>query len=247
MEVALGGRQGAPAHVSAQGGRRVRGASGRTELQQAARRALAMVAPAAGGPGGGARLHRQRVARDGEAGAKKNALKPWRRIGWVIPPQSNADFAAAMEQVLDVYRRPYDPAFPVVCMDETPRQFIGETRLPIAGAPGRPAREDYEYRRCGTCNVFMASEPLAGTRMTRVMERRTKDRLGALPRRHRRAVYRRNEDHSRDGQPEHSSPRRPLRDLPGGPGQGAVGPLRVRLHPPSTAVGSTSPRSNSAS
>ena len=62
----------------------------------------------------------------------------------MIPPQSNADFAAAMEQVLDVYRRPYDPAFPVVCMDETPRQLIGETRLPISGAPGRPAREDYE-------------------------------------------------------------------------------------------------------
>ena len=59
-------------------------------------------------------------------------------------------------------------------MDETPRQLIGETRLPISGAPGRPAREDYEYRRCGTCNVFMASEPLAGTRMTRVSERRTK-------------------------------------------------------------------------
>ena len=92
----------------------------------------------------------------------------------MIPPQSNADFAAAMEQVLDIYRRPYDPAFPVVCMDETPRQLIGETRLPISGAPGQPAREDYEYRRCGTCNVFMASEPLAGTRMTRVTERRTK-------------------------------------------------------------------------
>ena len=59
-------------------------------------------------------------------------------------------------------------------MDETPRQLIGETRLPISGAPGRPARQDYEYRRCGTCNVFMASEPLAGTRMTRVSERRTK-------------------------------------------------------------------------
>ena len=92
----------------------------------------------------------------------------------MIPPQSNADFAAAMEQVLDIYRRPYDPAFPVVCMDETPRQLIGETRLPISAAPGQPAREDYEYRRCGTCNVFMANEPLAGTRMTRVTERRTK-------------------------------------------------------------------------
>ena len=73
-----------------------------------------------------------------------------------------------MEKVLDVYRRPYDAAFPVVCMDETPRQLISETRQPVAMAPARPAREDYEYRRCGTCNVFMATEPLAGKRMTKV-------------------------------------------------------------------------------
>ncbi len=92
----------------------------------------------------------------------------------MIPPQRNADFAAAMEQVLDVYRRPYDKAFPVVCMDETPRQLIRETRVPVPAEPGRPARHDYEYRRCGTCNVFMATEPLAGKRMTRVTERKTK-------------------------------------------------------------------------
>ena len=54
-----------------------------------------------------------------------------------------------MERVLDVYRRPYDAAFPVVCMDETPRQLLSETREPVPAAPGRPAREDYEYRRCG--------------------------------------------------------------------------------------------------
>ena len=79
-----------------------------------------------------------------------------------------------MERVLDVYRRPYDADFPVVCMDETPRQLIGETRTPVPPAPGRPAREDYEYRRLGTCNVFMATEPLAGRRQTKVTERRTK-------------------------------------------------------------------------
>ena len=61
---------------------------------------------------------------------------------------------------------------PVVCMDETPRQLIGETRKPVPAAPGRPTREDYEYRRCGSCNVFMA--PLAGRRMTKVTARRTK-------------------------------------------------------------------------
>ena len=92
----------------------------------------------------------------------------------MIPPQGNADFAAAMERVLDVYRRPYDPAFPVVCMDETPRQLIREIRMPVPSAPGRTRRQDYEYRRCGTCNVFMANEPLAGRRMTKVTARRTK-------------------------------------------------------------------------
>ncbi len=92
----------------------------------------------------------------------------------MIPPQGNADFAAAMEQVLDVYRRPYDKALPVVCMDETPRQLIRETRMPIPAEPGQPARHDYEYQRCGTCNVFMATEPLAGKRTTRVTERKTK-------------------------------------------------------------------------
>ena len=92
----------------------------------------------------------------------------------MIPPQGNADFAAAMEKVLDVYRRPYDAAFPVVCMDETPRQLLRETRVPIPGRRGRPARHDYEYQRCGTCNVFMATEPLAGKRMTKVTERKTK-------------------------------------------------------------------------
>lgn len=92
----------------------------------------------------------------------------------MIPPQRNADFAAGMEKVLDIYRRPYDPNRPVVCMDETPRQLIGEARTPVPPAPGRPARQDYEYRRCGTCTVFMATEPLAGWRLTKVTERRTK-------------------------------------------------------------------------
>lgn len=79
-----------------------------------------------------------------------------------------------MEKVLDVYHRPYDPDYPVVCMDETPRQLIGETRTPIAAEPGQLARHDYEYRRMGVCNVFMANEPLAGQRITKVTERRTK-------------------------------------------------------------------------
>jgi len=79
-----------------------------------------------------------------------------------------------MERVLDVYRRPYNVDIPVVCMDETPRQLIRETRTPIPASPGQLTREDYEYERCGVCNVFMASEPLAGTRITKVTEYKTK-------------------------------------------------------------------------
>jgi len=79
-----------------------------------------------------------------------------------------------MERVLDVYKRPYDPKFPVVCMDESPRQLIDEVKTPIPGAPGRPVRYDYEYNRHGVCNVFMANEPLAGKRMVKVTERKTK-------------------------------------------------------------------------
>jgi hypothetical protein len=92
----------------------------------------------------------------------------------VIPPEQNGSFVANMEMLLDVYRRPYDPGYPVVCMDESPRQLISETRVPVQAAPGRPARHDYEYRRCGVCAVFMAVEPLAGKRMVTVRERRTR-------------------------------------------------------------------------
>lgn len=92
----------------------------------------------------------------------------------MIPPQANAEFVAAMEKVLEIYRRPYDEQHPLVCMDETPRQLIGQVRQPEPARPGQPEREDYEYQRLGVCNVFMACEPLAGRRMTKVTERKTK-------------------------------------------------------------------------
>lgn len=79
-----------------------------------------------------------------------------------------------MEMVLDVYRKPYDRRFPVVCMDESPKQLIKETKEPIKAGKGRIAKYDYEYERCGVCNIFMASEPLAGKRVVKITERRTK-------------------------------------------------------------------------
>jgi hypothetical protein len=79
-----------------------------------------------------------------------------------------------MELVLGVYKRPYDARFPVVCMDESPRQLIDEVKTPVPASPGQLARHDYEYKRCGTCNIFMGNEPLAGTRMVEVTARKTK-------------------------------------------------------------------------
>jgi len=85
-----------------------------------------------------------------------------------------------MEKVLDVYKRPFDPLNPVVCMDESPKQLIGETKCPIPASPGQPARHDYEYNRCGVCNIFLACEPLAGKRMVKITERKTKQDWAAF-------------------------------------------------------------------
>lgn len=79
-----------------------------------------------------------------------------------------------MEDVLQVYQRPYDPDFPVVCLDEASKQLIGEVAPPDPPAPGKPKRIDYEYQRNGTSNLFMMCEPLRGWRHVRVTERRTR-------------------------------------------------------------------------
>lgn len=79
-----------------------------------------------------------------------------------------------MEDVLDVYKRPYDPKRPNVCLDETSKQLIGETRIPVLASPGQPARYDYEYKRNGVANLFMIFEPLVGKRHVKVTQRRTK-------------------------------------------------------------------------
>jgi transposase len=91
----------------------------------------------------------------------------------VIPPGQSGEFVARMEDVLAVYHRPYDERRPLICLDELPVQLVGETRVPLPAAPGRPARYDYEYVRNGTANVFMTFEPLVGWRAAQVTERRT--------------------------------------------------------------------------
>lgn len=92
----------------------------------------------------------------------------------MIPPEEDSDFVAHMEDVLDVYKRPYDPQLPVVCMDEQSTQLIKETRSKVPAAPGRPERVDHEYERAGTAVNFMFTEPLAGWRKVNVRERKTK-------------------------------------------------------------------------
>jgi transposase len=93
---------------------------------------------------------------------------------WCIPPKSDAEFVCAMENVLEVYKRPYDPDRPVVCFDEKSKQLVGEIATPIPAAPGRVECHDYEYVRNGTANLFMLVEPLHGWRHVAVTSRRTK-------------------------------------------------------------------------
>ena len=119
-----------------------------------------VISQPAGGIGGG--RYDQRP--DGAPHAKKNGIRPHLQKRWVIPPEADAEFVACMEDVLDVYERPYDPNCPVVNMDEQPVQLVQEIRQPLETEPGRPRRYDHEYERAGTASVFLFTEALAGWR-----------------------------------------------------------------------------------
>lgn len=93
---------------------------------------------------------------------------------WVIPPEADAEFVAAMEDVLETYEKPYDSAVPVVGMDEQPVQLLKETRTPIPATKEHGKRVDYEYERAGTANIFLFTEPLAGWREVSVRKTKTK-------------------------------------------------------------------------
>ena len=93
---------------------------------------------------------------------------------WCIPREPNAEFVCAMENVLEVYHRPYEANRPVACTDETSKQLVKETRASQAVEPGRIERFDYEYERNGTANVFLFCEPLRGRRQVNATERRTR-------------------------------------------------------------------------
>ena len=93
---------------------------------------------------------------------------------WVIPPEANAEFVASMEEVLETYAKAYDPARPVLCMDEQPIQLLKETRVPIKATKSHGKLVDYEYERNGTASIFMFAEPLAGFRQATARAQRTK-------------------------------------------------------------------------
>jgi len=100
-------------------------------------------------------------------------LKPWQNKEWCIPPKANAEFVYAMEDILDVYKQPYHEKYPLVCMDESSKQQIKETRTPITAKPGSVARYDTEYERNGVSCLFLFFEPLQGKRIVNVTDRRT--------------------------------------------------------------------------
>lgn len=91
----------------------------------------------------------------------------------MIPPQQSSEFVGKMEQVLDIYKRPYNPQNPVVCMDESPKQLIEDLQH-TEMKPGQEKRVDYEYIRHGVANIFMACEPLRGKRLVKITDRKTK-------------------------------------------------------------------------
>jgi transposase len=103
----------------------------------------------------------------------RNDIKPWQKKMWCIPNVTD-DFKQKMLDVLEVYERPYDEQYPVVCLDEKSNQLLKETRTPLLQTNGKPYRGDYEYKRNGTCNLFVAIEPKAKKRFVVVTKHRGK-------------------------------------------------------------------------
>jgi hypothetical protein len=97
-----------------------------------------------------------------------------------MPKPGDADFVCAMEDVLEAYKRRYDSARPLVCLDEASKQLVADITPPRPPQPGQPARQDYEYERRGTANMFMVVEPLAGWRHVKVTARRTNEDFAFL-------------------------------------------------------------------
>ena len=189
--------------------------------------------PVAPAGAAGRRVGDRRVdqPRNHPADAKKNGMTQRKIQYWVIPPQADAEFVAHMEQVLDLYQKPYDPDCPVVCMDEQPVQLVKETRPPMAATKNRPRRVDYEYERAGTAAVFLFSEPAGGLAAGDRPGPAYEGGLGAGGRRPvGRTLRRMPEDHLGVRPPQHAHQGSLLRSVRAGPGTGIGSSHRVLPH-----------------
>jgi hypothetical protein len=136
--------------------------------------------------------------------AEKNALTPWRKQPWGMPPHAHAACVCAMEDVLEVDTRPYHLPRPVVCLDAASKPRVAEARTPLPGRPGPPARIAYEYARRGTAKVFMTFAPLAGQRRVPLTDGGPPWTLPNQPGQGRRAVSRRRRRGAGAGEPHHA-------------------------------------------
>jgi hypothetical protein len=123
---------------------------------------------------GGIRGRGERIGRNGPHDVEKNELKPWLKQAWCIPPEADAAFVCHMEDVLEVYHRPQNPKRPLVCLDEGTKHQVKETRWPLPAQPGQVVKQDYEYERNGTSNLFMLFAPLEQWRHVKVTDHRTR-------------------------------------------------------------------------
>ena len=153
---------------------------------------------------------------------------PQKVLGY--PPEANSAFVAAMEDVLAVYMLPHDPERPLVCLDETSKQLVAETRTPIPMKPGSPARHDYEYERHGVANLFMMFAPLEGWRYVKVTIATWRSTTRTSEGYFRHPLCRCQDHHFAPGQPEHPRQVFSLRSLPRGRGSPPRQPLRMGLH-----------------
>ncbi|MEC3981954.1 helix-turn-helix domain-containing protein [Amycolatopsis sp. H20-H5] len=173
---------------------------------------------------------------------KKTELRPHLRKCWNIPPRANAEFAARREDVLSVYARPHNPARPVVCRDEKPFQLLGHVRDPLPARPGCDACQDSEYVRCGTCSIFVWTEPLPGWRRVHALAQRTKvDWASQVKGTTDRGLSRRRDRGAGHGQPR-APTASPRSTKPSRPTRPSLWPNAWRsTTPPNTGPGSTSP------
>ncbi len=185
---------------------RRRGGARRAGLLEAPDRGQAVDAGVAGARGTRPPRYARHQPRNDPSAAKKNCLKPWREMMWCVGVLTR-EYRQRMYELLDLYARPWNANEPVVCVDEKSKQLLHDSRPSLPMVPGTALRRDYEYVRSGTCNVFVAVEPLGGRRVTQVTDHRGKADFVAFAQHLIDTVYRVGQTHpSGRRQPQHPLP-----------------------------------------